>query len=188
MKLSTLAMLGGAVLATGGLIVIGLEKGGDVATTADSVRAVRLDGECPKPSKDAPACQSMKQEKGYCVCLTTQKVGVVDGEVSSASIAARPAKDVQRLVVCPGVDRNPPSVKWQTKDKPLDHGCLVAADDVVIPNLSMTGLETDVEAKLRAFCAPCPVSAGHWGLCPSAAFLDGGFAKACPVQPEAPPK
>lgn len=195
MKLSSI-IAGAAILAAGAGVVV-LEMGKGDATATAEVRAIRIDGECPKPSKEAPKCDSTSQQKGYCLCITKQAAGSVDGEVSSSNIAARPAKDVQRLVVCPSVEVADPKgnksqsgirTRWQTKDVRLEDGCLVAADDVVLPNISMNGLETGTEEQLRRFCAPCPISAGSWGRCPRCALEEGGCQKACPPPADVGPK
>lgn len=173
-----------AVLAAGGVVIGLLGDGADPGTvtgpTADAapMRAVRLDGVCPDPQGKEPArCKQIIQGDGYCVCITEQAAGQVDGEVTSVS--ARPGKDRRRLVVC-GDGEGRTIARWEASDKPAAASCTVAVEDALVPGISATGLEMgDTEAKLRAACAPCPVSAGSWGPCPHCLRWPGGCAAAC---------
>jgi hypothetical protein len=192
MNFKALAALGGiAILGAGGVILgLGDKDGtGDVAA-ADPVRAVRLPGACPvPPALEAAKCASTVQGDGWCLCFTSQKPGQVDDEVTDVS--GKPAKDRARLVACTvKVDGKDQIVtRWEKSDAAVQLTCTVAAADVLMPNLSANGLELgDTEAKLRESCAPCQVTAGHWGLCPACLRMPGGCAAACPPPPDGGPK
>ena len=183
-----MAVLGVGILAgTGGLLAGLAGKGGpgDVASSVQQ-RAVRLPGVCPvAPVLEAAKCLSTLQQDGYCLCWTKQEAGTVDGEVTSVSAA--PAKDRSRLVACTQkVDGRDTYVsRWEKSAAAVQLTCTVAAADVLMPNLSANGLELgDTEQKLRESCAPCQVTAGHWGLCPACLRMPGGCAKACPLPPD----
>jgi len=191
MTFRAMAALGGALILGAGGVILGLggDKGGtgDVGSTAAvQQRAVRLPGVCPvAPVLEAAKCLSTLQQDGYCLCFTAQEAGTVDGEVTSVSAA--PAKDRSRLVACTQkVDGRDTYVsRWEKSDAAVQLTCTVAAADVLMPNLSANGLELgDTEQKLRESCAPCQVTAGHWGLCPACLRMPGGCAKACPLPPD----
>ena len=185
MKFSTKVL--GVVLVLGGIggTLAGLAgKGapGDVASSVQQ-RAVRLPGLCPVvgPAAEAAKCDHVDQQEGWCLCFTSQEAGTVGGEVTSVSAA--PAKDRSRLVACTQkVDGRDTYVsRWEKSDAAVQLTCTVAAADVLMPNLSANGLELgDTEQKLRESCAPCQVTAGHWGLCPACLRMPGGCAAACP--------
>lgn len=183
--MSTRAIVG-AVLA-GGALAVGLILGvpGDdtsidarADTTASAERAVRIDGLCPDVGgKDRPRCIQTIQRDGYCICITQQS-GAIDGEVRSADMAARPARERMRLVVCG--DAYQTDARWERSDRQVDASCTVAVEAAVMPEVSATGIELgDTEEQLRRRCAPCTVSAGAWGPCPHCLRWPGGCAAAC---------
>lgn len=173
----------GAVLAGGAImagVLLGGGDGGDTGAvaTASAARAVRLDGVCPEDSKERPRCAQTIQRDGYCICITTQEPGAVDGEVTSASMGTRPPKDRRRLVVC-DVDGGT-EARWESSERMVPATCTVAVDAAVVPDVSATAIELgDTEEQLRRVCAPCRVSAGSWGPCPHCLRWPGGCAAAC---------
>lgn len=174
----------GAVLAGGAIVAGVLLGGGDgsdtgaTATTASAARAMRLDGVCQEDSKDRPRCSQTIQRDGYCICITAQDVGTVDGEVTSDSMGARPAKDRRRLVVC-DAERGT-EARWESSELMVPATCTVAVDAAVVPDVSASSIELgDTEEQLRRVCAPCQVSAGSWGPCPHCLRWPGGCAAAC---------
>ena len=189
MTFRAMAALGGALILGAGGVILGLggDKGGtgDVGSTAAvQQRAVRLPGVCPvAPVLEAAKCDHTDQQDGWCLCWTKQEAGTVDGEQDSTSVGALPAKDRKRLVACTvKVDgRDTYVARWEKSNAAVQLTCTVAAQDVLMPNLSANGLELgDTEQKLRESCAPCQVTAGHWGLCPACLRMPGGCAAACP--------
>lgn len=176
------AVLAGGAIAAG--VLLGGRDGGDTGagaadTTASAVRAVRLDGACPQDTgKERPKCAQTIQRDGYCICITAQEAGTVDGEVTSASMGTRPPKDRRRLVVC-DVDGGT-EARWESSERMVPATCTVAVDAAVVPDVSATAIELgDTEEQLRRVCAPCRVSAGSWGPCPHCLRWPGGCAAAC---------
>lgn len=174
------AVLAGGAIAAG--VLLGGGDGGDTgatATTASSARAVRLDGVCPQDTgKERPRCSQTIQRDGYCICITAQEAGTVDGEITSASMSARPARDRRRLVVC-DAERGT-EARWESSERMVPATCTVAVDAAVVPDVSASSIELgDTEEQLRRVCAPCQVSAGSWGPCPHCLRWPGGCAAAC---------
>jgi len=202
MRLRTLIAAGLGILAAGAGVVVGLKGGDDLGgvtadpvAVSDPIRAVRLDGTCPTKGTKGPAdCQSAIQLDGKCLCLTTQKAGEVENEVTADSVAAKPAAQKTRLAVCKRDIIDPKTGKptgkqhviseWQSMDKALPPECIEVCAAVVLPGVSMTAIESGIEDCLRDKCKPCVISAGNWGRCPYCILED--CAKACPVPVEKP--
>lgn len=180
------AILAGGMIAGGIILGTGdtsgtVDAGSQPATDARMARAIRIQGECPandKPSKEPAKCVSTTQMDGWCLCITEQPSATVDNEVAAASDIA-PAKR-QRMVVCDGGGRDAGTVvRWEASASPVGAGCQVVIDNALMPNISMSAIETDIEAQLREVCAPCRVTAGSWGPCPHCLRWPGGCAEAC---------
>jgi hypothetical protein len=165
------------LLAAGGMVYLltDAETGAQVAY-AVPVNAKRIDKSCDKGKMTD--CRDVISGPGWCLCLS-EKTEKIKDEVSDADQKAKQAKDRRRLVVC-GSGKSI-KTRWEALDKPVAADCTLAADEVLMPEVSMGAMETDVEAKLRVACSPCPVSAGSWGPCPYCLRAAGGCASACPA-------
>jgi hypothetical protein len=188
MNLKAIAgILAAGALGTGVAILGFSGKGGagDVGDTAATapVRGVRL-AACPKDSKEAAKCPGgcIVLPEGGVLCITDQAAGEVDGE--RADVAALPAAERRRLVVCPSidVDHKPTGIRtrWEGTAAGVEVGCRIAATPLI--TVSIDGIEgNDLVDQLAVFCAPCAVSGKAWGKCPQCALAPGGCAAACPV-------
>jgi hypothetical protein len=172
-----LAAGGTLALLAGGLVYLltDAETGATVAYSVP-VNAKRIDKPCDK--ERMVDCKDAISGPGWCLCLSEKTEKIID-EVDATAQAAKPTKDRKRLVAC-GSGKSI-KVRWEALDKPLAVDCSLAADEVLMPEISMGAIETDVEAKLRDKCKPCHISAGSWGPCPYCLRADGGCAKACPA-------
>lgn len=183
MKNAILAGLGVVVL--GGAGALGLLSG-DGETTLDKsepvaveeLRPTMLSGACPSSvATEAAKCSESYQTDKGCLCLTTQAVGQVDGEMESAD--AQPAKDRVQLVVC--CDHERARVLRLPVGEPLKPECHAVGQPV--SDFTMGDMETDYSKMMTAFCAPCTTLVPG---CPDCYCSKDGCAKVCPASPSEP--
>jgi hypothetical protein len=165
-------MAGMVILAAGAGVVIGLSGGGEptaaVTAEADSIKVIS--GPCPlstSPTQDAARCKGSYEKDGLCFCITDQKDP--DGEVKEKDA---PRGKVKRLWVCPGKEKAPPSVRWDSDADVAPVGCTIAAK--ALTDTSMGSYDSDLVEQLRAFCSLCPVTGDSWSVCPRCGIGEPG--------------
>jgi len=99
------------------------------------------------------------QVEGYCLCFTGAKDVVGEEKVAPNN----------RMIICEveGDDgKKFLQVRYENEIGPLDAGCILVIEGILFPGVSMAGMETGTEEKLRVRCAPCPISSKSWSHCP----------------------
>ena len=156
-----LAILAGVVI-LGGAVVLNLGE----RVLIETVRPARL-SECP-PEEDAlDKCPAGIKDFGdFCLCLTNK-------ETVSNEEADLPAARKMRLVVCE-IDTAEAGkhlvTRYELSAGTLDKDCIIVADDVLLPGVSMHKIKTGIEEKLEAACTPCTIGPDSWGPCPECAY------------------
>jgi hypothetical protein len=116
---------------------------------------------------EAAKCKGSYEKDGMCFCITDTKDP--DGEVKEKDA---PRGKVKRLWVCPGKEKAPPSVRWDSDADTPPPGCTIAAK--ALTDTSMGSYDSDLVEQLRAFCSPCPVTGDSWSVCPRCGIGEPG--------------
>jgi hypothetical protein len=164
------AAAGLAGLLGAGAIILGADS---KAVLLDSVRAARLDGDCPaQETADAAKCDGgMVQGKGFCICLTKEET--LDSEVAVGEIDQ--SKKVS-MHVCERLKGSTTvrEVLYLPAAAVSPVGCLPVVENVKLPGITMNHIPTGIEDQLFEACYPTAwsqgkpniITPGSWSHCP----------------------
>ena len=164
MKGSTIAGVLAGVLVLGGAILLNFGE----SIPVSELRPARVP--CEKVvAEDCPA--GVIETKDYCLCLTNKE-----------TIADEKTEGEFRCVVCERTDPEAGKhlvTRYELKALPLQPDCIIVANDLLLPGISMHNVSTGIEKKLEVTCAPCKITPDSWNYCPECAYR-GDCATLCP--------